>query len=560
MENNDNYSNWFLEFKKTEEYKAFAKNPVAYFCAEYALDSSLPTYAGGLGILAGDYVREAAMRGFPLLSVGLRYQKAQSVLSSKKQEAKNKLKTVIDKNNQEIIVSVPIGKRIVKAKAWLWEEDEAKVFLLDTDITENDPKDREISKCLYDENRNNRLKQEILLGLGGFRLLALLGYHASVYHLNEGHSAFLTLELVRHEMKHQRVNFRDACEFAKKHIIFTNHTLVPAGQEVFSSDKISSFIELCAEEICLNNKDITTLGAWESDSNIFSMTTLSFKLSTKSNAVSKLHAEKSKKIWPNQIIDFITNGINVKKWDKIVDTSIKNIWERHLENKRKLLTLVKEEVGEIWNETDLIFVWARRLVEYKQPLLFLDNIEKIIEISRNSPVPIRIIFSGPTGGNESPLVATIKKIIEEKLKGIAIFVPNYSTEIAEILTAGADVWLNTPLVGFEACGTSGMKAGLNGVLSLSTRDGWVYEVTPDEVGWVVNDSQNGEEMRSVVERNIIPLYFDHLKNPKDSVWVKKMEKVRSLIIDNFSTSRVLKEYIEKLYIPTLKQKHIHKID
>ncbi len=560
MENNDNYSNWFLEFKKTEEYKAFAKNPVAYFCAEYALDSSLPTYAGGLGILAGDYVREAAMRGFPLLSVGLRYQKAQSVLSSKKQEAKNKLKTVIDKNNQEIIVSVPIGKRIVKAKAWLWEEDEAKVFLLDTDITENDPKDREISKCLYDENRDNRLKQEILLGLGGFRLLALLGYHASVYHLNEGHSAFLTLELVRHEMKHQRVNFRDACEFAKKHIIFTNHTLVPAGQEVFSSDKISSFIELCAEEICLNNKDITTLGAWESDSNIFSMTTLSFKLSTKSNAVSKLHAEKSKKIWPNQIIDFITNGINVKKWDKIVDTSIKNIWERHLENKRKLLTLVKEEVGEIWNETDLIFVWARRLVEYKQPLLFLDNIEKIIEISRNSPVPIRIIFSGPTGGNESPLVATIKKIIEEKLKGIAIFVPNYSTEIAEILTAGADVWLNTPLVGFEACGTSGMKAGLNGVLSLSTRDGWVYEVTPDEVGWVVNDSQNGEEMRSVVERNIIPLYFDHLKNPKDSVWVKKMEKVRSLIIDNFSTSRVLKEYIEKLYIPTLKQKHIHKID
>jgi len=462
MENNDNYSNWFLEFKKTEEYKAFAKNPVAYFCAEYALDSSLPTYAGGLGILAGDYVREAAMRGFPLLSVGLRYQKAQSVLSSKKQEAKNKLKTVIDKNNQEIIVSVPIGKRIVKAKAWLWEEDEAKVFLLDTDITENDPKDREISKCLYDENRDNRLKQEILLGLGGFRLLALLGYHASVYHLNEGHSAFLTLELVRHEMKHQRVNFRDACEFAKKHIIFTNHTLVPAGQEVFSSDKISSFIELCAEEICLNNKDITTLGAWESDSNIFSMTTLSFKLSTKSNAVSKLHAEKSKKIWPNQIIDFITNGINVKKWDKIVDTSIKNIWERHLENKRKLLTLVKEEVGEIWNETDLIFVWARRLVEYKQPLLFLDNIEKIIEISRNSPVPIRIIFSGPTGGNESPLVATIKKIIEEKLKGIAIFVPNYSTEIAEILTAGADVWLNTPLVGFEACGTSGMKAGLNG--------------------------------------------------------------------------------------------------
>src|SRR3989344_859960 len=204
---NNKYSNWFLEFRKSTEYSAFVKNPIAYFCAEYALDSSLPTYAGGLGVLAGDFVREAAVSPFPLVSVGLLYKKAQSILSLEKHEEKHKLKIVLDKNNQEIIVELPIEERIVRAKAWQWEENDAKVYLLDTDIPENDPRDREITERLYDENRDIRLKQEILLGIGGFRLLARLGYHCSVYHLNEGHSAFLALELVRHEMEHQQANF-----------------------------------------------------------------------------------------------------------------------------------------------------------------------------------------------------------------------------------------------------------------------------------------------------------------------------------------------------------------
>lgn len=560
MQSSKNYSDWFTQFKKTEEYTAFVKNPVAYFCAEYALDSRFPTYAGGLGVLAGDFIREVAAQNFPLISVGLRYQKGQSILSKENEEIKNKLKIVTDKNGQELIISVPIEHRVVSAKAWLWEENGAKVYLLDTDIPENDSKDREITKCLYNEDRDIRLKQEILLGIGGFRLLAALGYHASVYHLNEGHSAFLSLELVRHEMKHQRVNFEDACEFAKKHIIFTNHTLVLAGQEQFSSEKVNLFIELCAEQICLNNKNIATLGALKDDPSTFSMTNLSFNLSSKSNGVSKLHTEKSKKIWPNQTIDCVTNGIFLKRWDKLGDLSGKNIWQEHLKNKRILLTKIQETAGEIWSETDLILVWARRLVEYKQPLLFLEDADKIVEISKNSPVPIRIIFSGPTGIYESPLLVEIKKIIEQKLKGIAIFIPHYSIELAEILTAGADVWLNTPIVGTEACGTSGMKAGLNGALALSTNDGWVHEVDPSLIGWVLAGPEEQKEMMSLLERKIIPLYHSHLQNPIGSLWAEKMQTARNLIIENFSTSRALAEYIEKLYIPTLKQKHTHEFD
>ena len=560
MQKYNNHSNYFIEFKKSLEYQAFVKNPVAYFCAEYALDSSFPTYAGGLGVLAGDFVREAAIQGFPLVSVGLLYKKAQSILSLEEHKEKHKLKIVIDKNNQEIIVSLPIEGRTVYAKAWLWEENKAKVYLLDTDTIENDVRDREITKHLYDENRDTRLKQEILLGIGGFRLLAQLGYRCSVYHLNEGHSAFLALELVRHEMEHQRVNFKNACEYAKKHVIFTNHTLVPAGQEQFLSEKVILFIERCAMQICLNSREISKLGSSENDPNTFSMTTLSFKISNKSNAVSKLHTEKSKKIWPNEVIENVTNGIFLPRWDKTRNVSKENIWEHHLENKRKLLDLVKEKTGEIWNETDLVFAWARRLVEYKQPLLFLDHLDKLLEISKNSPMPIRIIFSGPTGDNEGSFVGKIKKIIEEQLKGTAAFIPNYSTDVAEILTDGADIWLNTPSVGSEACGTSGMKAGLNGVLSLSTADGWVYEVDGSEIGWIIDESQVEGELFYLVEKKILPLYEAHLKNKEGSEWTEKMWKVRSLILENFSTSRVLKEYIEKLYIPTLKQKHIHKID
>jgi starch phosphorylase len=560
MQKNTKDGEWFEEFKKTESYQAFVKHPVAYFSAEYALDSALPTYAGGLGILAGDFIREVAKQEFPLIAVGLFYQKAQNILALKENGNIHKIKTVLDESGADLIVTVPIEHRVVKIRARLWEEGKAKVYLLDTDIDENDPMDRDISKSLYDENRDLRLKQEILLGIGGFRLLAKLGYHASVYHLNEGHSAFLSLELVRHEMEHQKVNFQKACEYAKKHIIFTNHTLVPAGQERFATEKVKSFTGLCAEEICLNPKDIVGLGTTEESPEIFSMTTLSFNLSTKANAVSKIHMRKSHELWPEHNIENVTNGIFIPRWDKVGVGSGINLYEKHLENKKTLLKFIKDKTGECWSEGDLVIAWARRLVEYKQPLLIFNNIEKICEIIKNSPVPIRIIFSGPTGNIENRFATEIKKLAETKLKGNLVFIENYSTEVSERLTAGADIWLNTPIEGTEACGTSGMKAGLNGALALSTNDGWINEVHGDDIGWVVTESKNNEEVLATLAQKVIPLYQDHLQNKESSDWTQKMMKARNLILEDFSTTRALREYIEKLYIPTLAQKHKHKIE
>jgi len=556
-------ADYFEKFKKSSEYEAFKKSPVAYFCAEYALESDFPTYAGGLGILSGDYIREVAKQGFPLVAVGLKYQKGQSVLSDGDKKEFKKLKRVVNRNNEEIIISIPIEHRTVKIKAWQWEEVGAKVYLLDTDIDENDVLDRGITKYLYDMDRDVRLKQEIILGIGGFRFLAALGYHASVYHLNEGHSAFLALELIRHEMEHQHVNFKEACDYAKKHILFTNHTLALAGQEQFAPQKVEQFIELCAKDICLNRNEISTLGLSSSYADIFSMTTFSFRLSAKANTVSEIHYKNAKLVWPDQVMDNVTNGIFIDRWDKMdkVEGALdQDILVSHLKNKKKLLALVKEKTKEEWSEEDLVFVWARRLVEYKQPLFFFHNIEKLVEICKNSLVPVRIIFAGPTIPGENHFQKELEKIFTNYLQGTAVFIADYNTDLAEIFTAGADVWLNTPIIGTEACGTSGMKAALNATLSLSTSDGWINEVNPEDVGWITHNSSTNDEMFNLVRDEIIPTYFAHLQDSSNSLWMKKMIRARNLILEKFSTTRMLREYIEKLYLPILASKHSHLID
>ena len=557
---NKEQSDYFETFKKSSDYETFKKSPVAYFCAEYALESAFPTYAGGLGILSGDYIREIAKQGFPLVAIGLRYHKGQSLLSADEISGSIKLEPVLDAEKKSVIVTLPIEHRTVYIKAWHFKEDNINLYLLDTNLEENAPEDRDITRCLYDENRDIRLKQEIVLGIGGFRLLANLGYHASVYHLNEGHSAFLAMELIRHEMEHQHVNFKEACEYAKKHILFTNHTLALAGQEQFAPEKVSAFIEPCAKDICLDNSEITNLGASENNPDTFSMTTFSFKLSSKANAVSELHYQNAKQVWPNQTMDVVTNGIFVDRWDNMSGVAEEDIWARHTQNKQSLLNLVKEKTGVVWSDTDLVLVWARRLVEYKQPLFLFQKIEKLIEISNNSKVPIRVVFSGPAIGDNNPFQKEIEKIILEKMPGSVVFISGYNIDLSKVLTSGADIWLNTPVIGAEACGTSGMKAALNGALSLSTRDGWISEVDPQDVGWVTANSSDNTEILDFIEDQIIPMYVAHLAHPEHSLWVKKMFSARKLILENFSTTRMLKDYIEKLYIPIMMQKHNHRVD
>ncbi len=553
----DNNNTWVSKFKESEDYQILKERPIAYFSAEYALSPTLPIYAGGLGILAGDIVKEASDNGLPILFVGLFYKRGQNdiVVDS---SVMSKEINLVSNAGEPIIISIPISNRQVSFQVWHFNVDGANVYLLDSDVLQNTSEDRLITERLYVEDRELRLKQEILLGIGGFRFLRhFLGLHPSVYHLNEGHSAFLALELVHHEMVHQKVDFVTASNYAKKHILFTNHTLVVAGQEIFASSSVSSALESYAKEIEVPVLEIVKVGLTE-DPLLFSMTMFSFHYSAKSNSVSILHGQKALLVWPSYPMENITNGIYLPRWDSVEDEQ--KLWECHQNNKLRLLNYIREKTGEVWDENVLLFGWGRRLVPYKQPLAFIEEVERVIKLANDTKRPFKIVFSGPTNDEkDSELLMELKTVIKEKLQGVAVFLPHYNIDLATLMVSGCDVWLNTPIIGREACGTSGMKAGLNGVLALSTRDGWVAEVDFSNCGWVIDQTENlSSSLLDISEKEILPLYYEHLANPENSKWLSYMKNSRNLIKNSFSTNRALKEYVEKCYIPILHNKHPQK--
>ena len=220
--------------------------------------------------------------------------------------------------------------------------------------------------------------------------------------------------------------------------------------------------------------------------------------------------------------------------------------------------MIKEKTGESWDENILLIGWARRFVPYKRPLSLLENIPELKKIAEAKGREIKIVFAGPASegdkeGNE--LLKEARRIIADDLKGVAVYLPNYNLELAKLLTSGCDVWINTPVVGSEACGTSGMKAGLNGVLPLTTKDGWVDEVDLNNIGWILDDVSINNNILNILDKNVVPMYYDHLENPNDSEWFTRMKNARSLIQDQFSMSRALRQYIENIYLPISKQKH-----
>lgn len=522
--------------------------PIAYFCAEFALNHKIPTYAGGLGILAGDYIREAEDRKIPVVGVGLYYregyvrkeldpsgQVVELCVPCKPEEVG--LTLVTNGEGKPLTVTVPIQDHDVRVHAWKWQIDGIPVYLLDTDMPENQPQDRHITDRLYAADKEIRLKQEMLLGIGGLRFLEALNIHPSLYHLNEGHSAFLSLELIKHEMSEHKLVFEQAKDIAQDHILFTNHTLVPAGNDVFSDDLVSLLFNRYATEINVPVSDIVGLGLVQ-ESSTFSMTILSLRMAGKTNAVSKLHAEKAAEIWKDHPMFPITNGIHVPTWDKINGS---DIWEQHKKNKRELLAILPEKARTEWKEDDLILGWARRMVQYKRPLALFENIQRITGLARNAQRPVKIVIAGeahPSDEEGIQLLKKLQEILSSQLSDIAVYLPNYSFAMAQTLTAGCDVWLNTPIIGFEACGTSGMKACLNGVLPLTTKDGWVSEANISEVGWIADSERLTDSLLDLLEKEIVPQYYGD-----KSAWVMRMQHARQMILENFTATRMLAEYL-----------------
>ncbi|HUQ84834.1 MAG TPA: alpha-glucan family phosphorylase [Candidatus Limnocylindrales bacterium] len=550
---------WFEDFRGSEHMDFFKKKPIAYFSVEYALSDLLPTYAGGLGVLAGDYVRELGDQKIPAVALGLFYQNKYGSLDAPHKQPNSilltpeeqGLKPVVDKNQNPILIQVPIEDHDVFVKAWVWQNDSIPVYLLDTDVEENSHVDRQIVYQLYDADKETRLKQEMILGIGGFRLLEKMNIQPSIYHMNEGHSAMLYLEIIRHEMNKRKIGFKEAMILSTHHVVFTNHTLVASGNEIFSNELFTFLLSRYATELEVPLYDILALGNIQ-DSSSFSMSLMSLRLAGRINAVSALHAMEAAKSWSEYKFEYVTNGIHLPSWDK---TEGMDLISSHKQNKKVLLEHINKQTGNEWGENDLIIGWARRMVRYKRPMSILGDIQRLKSLITPEK-PIRIVMGGIAHQSDDDgrdMLNQIKKIMEKELPGTAVYLNDYSVTLARIMNTGCDIWLNTPVIGSEACGTSGMKASLNGTLTMSTKDGWIYEVNTKEIGWDIDSGSVEKSILDVLQHDVLPVYYGADK----SQWESLMKNGRNLILEKFSATRMLKEYIEKLYLPVVTSSYSH---
>ncbi|MFH1620311.1 MAG: alpha-glucan family phosphorylase [bacterium] len=558
---------WFAK-NRDENEKDFLG---AYFSMEFGIGEGLPMYSGGLGILSGDHIKSVSDLGIPMVGVGLLYQKGyvQQVLNRDCWQVERfpendwynmPVQIVKDSNGQPLRVDVPLASETVKTGVWRVPVGRTSLYLLDTNVTENPPHLRQITDQLYGGDRENRIKQEVVLGIGGVRALAAMGLNPTVYHINEGHSAFLLLERIFQFMRSRGVSFSEAREVVWASSVFTTHTPVIAGNEHFDPELVRKFIEPHSRQFGVSWDDLLKTGKEEDASATFCMTVLAIKLAAFINGVSELHKNVSramwKKIWPtlpeNEMpIQSITNGIHTcswvshefnelyKKhlldgqdtmnadigencnWDRAENIPDEELWGAHIIRKNKLIGVIRErrkrqmirlgadhtvveESNKILNPDILTIGFARRFASYKRANLIFRDPARLAEILNNPKMPVQLVFAGKahqadTLGKE--LIKSVACLMSDKrFKDKLVFVEDYNMNVARYMVQGVDVWLNNPVRPMEASGTSGMKAAVNGILNLSVLDGWWPEGYCPEVGWAIGGS---EHYRDDAERDYV---------------------------------------------------------
>ena len=545
---------------------------IAYFSAEYGLDRTIPIYSGGLGILSGDHLKSASDLGIPLVAVGLLYKNGyfhQKINGYGDQETEYinielsnlPINPVKDKNGEDLIIYVKFPKRRLYLKVWQINVGRIKLYLLDSDIEKNNPEDRDVTLRLYGGDQEMRIRQEIVLGMGGTNLLTrALGLNPTIYHMNEGHSAFLILELIKNIIKEKQVSFDVARDIASSKTVFTTHTPVPAGNDIFPLDLVDKYFKDFWPRLGLDREEFLRLGMKPSQilEPGFNMGILALKVAGKKNGVSKLHGAVSRElfgdVWPDiaaneSPITYVTNGIHTcswlspklkelynkylmpywqdnihedKVWEKINNIPDKTLWEIHQDRKEKLLKLVKdnttqrlrrsgysyEEINEITsklNSNALTIGFARRFATYKRATLIFKDLERITQILNNSEKPVQLIFAGKAHPADKEGQDLIKRIHEismmPQFKGKIFLLENYNIAMSQYLVSGVDVWLNNPRRPMEASGTSGQKASVNGVINFSVLDGWWAEGYNQENGWTIgtNAEYNSYEEQDIAD-------------------------------------------------------------
>ena len=529
---------------------------VAYFCMEYALQSDFKMYAGGLGILAGDYLKGAKDHKFPIVGIGIKWKQGytdQRISGEGKAIDTYPIYDYPFLKATGVTVSVTIRKRPIKCKVWLCDKfRNAPLYLLDPDVPGNE--DRWISGQLYGWFGEERIAQEMVLGIGGVKALRALKIPVDVYHFNEGHALFAGFELIREKIRKGK-SFDQALAAARNEIVFTTHTPVVQGNESHYLDRL---MYMGADNGVFTKQQLKQLGG-----SPFNMTVGALRLSRKANAVAQLHAVTANKMWKDvkdrgEIIG-ITNAIHVPTWVdgrifQAAKTTSRTIWRLHQENKKQLISFIHDRTGVRLKQDSLLLGFSRRAVPYKRSDFIFSDRSKVDRLFKSGK--LQIVFSGkahPLDDNGKQIVANIVALTKKYPQSV-VFLENYDMTIGSMMVRGSDVWLNNPRRPQEASGTSGMKAAMNGVLNLSILDGWWPEACQHGVnGWQIGDGYENRNQKKldahdrkalykVLLNEVLPTYYGNRNQ-----WVEMMKQSVLTTHKQFAMKRMLDEYYEELY-------------
>jgi starch phosphorylase len=608
---------------------------IAYFSMEYGLLDCMPIYSGGLGVLSGDHLKSSSDAGLPLVGIGLLYQKGylqQSLNPDGWQQERNPVndfytlpvRPVKNTDGTDLVVSVGLPTGPVAIKVWHIDVGRLKLYLLDTNIPENErPANRDITDQLYGGDIHVRMRQEIVLGIGGLRALKGLGIEPTVFHMNEGHSAFLAIERIRLLMQEHQLSFDEALDASRANNVFTTHTSVPAGIDLFDAGVMYEYFGEYCRDAGIAFDQLLALGRGNplDQQARFSMAVAAIKTSSYRNAVSRLHRWVSQEMWSELWpklpvwevpITSITNGVHLptwlngdlatlydqylppewreqhndpKIWDLIRDIPSAELWEAHKRRKRRLIAFVRDKavasainrkasaletrrLHDILDPDALTIGFARRFATYKRATLLFRDVNRLKRILTDPNNPVQIVIAGKAHPKDHPGKMLIRDIVQlsrdPDLQNRIIFVEDYGIQVARELIQGVDLWLNNPRRGEEACGTSGMKASMNGVLNLSILDGWWDEAYEHSGGWAIGDRElytedqdelHARSIYSLIENEIVPAYYESRVEDVPEEWMKRVKKALAYVSPHFDAQRMVGEYMTQLYEPAHRTYH-----